>query len=63
MLPFFLFTILTEDLAPIDEIKEYITFFYRCRLNDKDIAKEMEDHYDQEKYGLRYAIHLPVMSN
>lgn len=50
--PYF-FSLLTEDSAPVDEIQEYITFFYRCRLNDKEIAKEMKDHYDQDKYGLR----------
>ncbi|KAF7425973.1 hypothetical protein PC9H_008335 [Pleurotus ostreatus] len=41
-----------EDPAPTNEIQEYITFFYRCRLNDVEIAKEMKDHYNQDKYGL-----------
>ncbi|KAF7424812.1 hypothetical protein PC9H_010123 [Pleurotus ostreatus] len=44
-----------KPIPPIDEIQEYITYFYRCRLNDKEIAKEMKDHYDQDKYGLSVA--------
>ena len=41
------------NIAPEDEIKESVEFYYHLSLNDPEIAKQMKDHYDTQKYGLR----------
>ena len=42
------------NIAPEDEIKETLKFYYHLNLNDPEIARQMKDHYDTQKYGLRY---------
>ena len=42
------------NIAPEDEIKETLIFYYHLNLNDPEIARQMKDHYDTQKYGLRY---------
>ena len=34
------------NIAPEDEIKESVEFYYYLNLNDPEIAKQMKDHYD-----------------
>ena len=41
------------NIAPEDEIKESVEFYYYLNLNNPEIAKQMKDHYDTQKYGLR----------
>ena len=41
------------NIAPEDEIKESVEFYYHLNLNDPEISKQMKDHYDTQKYGLR----------
>jgi hypothetical protein len=48
-----LFNLHFLNIAPDDEIKESVEFYYHLNLNDPEIAKQMKDHYDTQKYGLR----------
>jgi hypothetical protein len=41
--------------APDDDIKEPLTMYFNLGLNDKEVTKQLKDHYDTEVYGLRFA--------
>ncbi|KAH7904042.1 hypothetical protein BJ138DRAFT_1186917 [Hygrophoropsis aurantiaca] len=41
-----------KPCPPDDVIKESAEFYYKLGLNDKEIVKQLRDHFDHEKYGL-----------
>ena len=42
-------------LAPEDELRELLTFYFTLGLNDKKIVEECLKHYDGDNFGLRPA--------
>ena len=53
VLPLTAFFTSNSSIAPDAEIREPIEFYYHLNLDDTEIAKQMKDHYDTQKYGLR----------
>ncbi|KAH7905061.1 hypothetical protein BJ138DRAFT_1018219 [Hygrophoropsis aurantiaca] len=41
-----------KPCPPEKDIKESAEFYYQLGLNDKEIVKQLQDHYDTEIYGL-----------
>ncbi|KAH7904511.1 hypothetical protein BJ138DRAFT_1019057 [Hygrophoropsis aurantiaca] len=41
-----------KPCPPEDDIKDSANFFFQMGLNDKEIVKQLQDHFDTGKYGL-----------
>jgi hypothetical protein len=55
--------VLTDfSLAPEEQLRAILTFYYSLGLNDKKVALECIRHFPQEEFGLR-CVHLRLFSS
>jgi hypothetical protein len=43
-------------IAPDEYIQEHLKHYYDLGLTDIRVAEALQQHYDTDKYGLRYVV-------
>jgi hypothetical protein len=38
--------------APLDELAPHILRYWKARLNDKEIVRALQKHFDTDRYGI-----------
>lgn len=41
-------------LAPEDELRQKVEYYWAMRFSDADIARLVMGHFDSHRYGIRY---------